>query len=84
MCIFAVVMKNNAMKKEKDGALINSVESEQSRPIPFEIEKGRISTRTLSCFYLLTFLASIYCVGFDKNSTNLRFDAKKTLKILAI
>ena len=31
MCIFAVVMKNNAMKKEKDGALINSVESEQSR-----------------------------------------------------
>ena len=31
MCIFAVVMKNNAMKKEKDGAFINSVESEQSR-----------------------------------------------------
>lgn len=31
MCIFAVVMKNNAMKKEKDGALINSEESEQSR-----------------------------------------------------
>ena len=31
MCIFAVVMKNNAMKKEKDGALINLVESEQSR-----------------------------------------------------
>ena len=31
MCIFAVVMKKNAMKKEKDGALINSVESEQSR-----------------------------------------------------
>ena len=31
MCIFAVVMNNNAMKKEKDGALINSVESEQSR-----------------------------------------------------
>lgn len=31
MCIFAVVMKNNAMKKEKDGALINSVEGEQSR-----------------------------------------------------
>ena len=31
MCIFAVVMKNNEMKKEKDGALINSVESEQSR-----------------------------------------------------
>lgn len=31
MCIFAVVMKNNAMKKEKDGALINSVESEHSR-----------------------------------------------------
>ena len=31
MCIFAVVMKNNAMKKEKDGALINSVGSEQSR-----------------------------------------------------
>jgi len=31
MCISAFVMKNNAMKKEKDGALINSVESEQSR-----------------------------------------------------
>ena len=31
MCIFAVVMKNNAMKKEKNGALINLVESEQSR-----------------------------------------------------
>lgn len=31
LCIFAVVIKKNAMKKEKDGAFINSVESEQSR-----------------------------------------------------